>query len=402
MAAAIAAYAAAFNQHKLAVGEVGTVLVLAASQAQAQTVFQYALGFLEASEVLRREIASVTATEIRLRSGIVIAVHPNSFRTLRGKSLLCCVMDEVSMWRSEESATPDVEVYRAVLPSLATTNGMLIAISTPYRKSGLLYQKHRDCFARDSDGVLVVQGPSLTFNPTLNTAVVDAAIADDREGAASEWEATFRTDISALLDDATIDACIGDRPLELPPSKEFRYSCFVDSSAGRHDSFCCALAHKEGETCVIDLVRGRSAPFDPDQVAQEYAQLAKEYKCTEIVGDNFAGEWVAGAFKRAGIRYRRADKVKSQIYLECLPLFARGQLNLPDHPKLMRELRLLERHTARSGKDRVDHGRNGSDDYANAAMGALVLLTHARMPNYPYITDWDGNLVFDGRPKQSA
>jgi hypothetical protein len=60
--------------------------------------------------------------------------------------------------------------------------------------------------------------------------------------------------------------------------------------------------------------------------------------------------------------------------LECIPLFTRGLAGLPDHPKLLRELRLLERHTHRSGKDAVDHPRNGHDDHANAVCG--VLPTH--------------------------
>jgi hypothetical protein len=34
-------------------------------------------------------------------------------------------------------------------------------------------------------------------------------------------------------------------------------------------------------------------------------------------------------------------------------------------PRLLRELRLLERRTHRSGKDSVDHGRSGHDDLAN-------------------------------------
>jgi hypothetical protein len=38
---------------------------------------------------------------------------------------------------------------------------------------------------------------------------------------------------------------------------------------------------------------------------------------------------------------------------------------------LLRELRLLERRTHRSGKDSVDHGRTGHDDFANAVCGAL-------------------------------
>ena len=83
------------------------------------------------------------------------------------------------------------------------------------------------------------------------------------------------------------------------------------------------------------------------------------------------------AWSRCGVRYVRSELPKSQIYLECLPLFARGLVALPDHKRLLRELRLLERHTHRSGRDTVDHGKNGSDDYSNAVCGVLRdLSTH--------------------------
>jgi phage terminase large subunit-like protein len=136
MAAALAVYLALFAQHRLARGETGMVLVLAASRDQAQTVFGYVRGFIEASPILRREIVNAKASEIELRNNIVIAVHSNSFRTVRGRTLLACIMDEVSFWRDESSATPDLETYRAVLPSLATTNGMLIGISLPIANLG--------------------------------------------------------------------------------------------------------------------------------------------------------------------------------------------------------------------------------------------------------------------------
>jgi len=54
-----------------------------------------------------------------------------------------------------------------------------------------------------------------------------------------------------------------------------------------------AIAHKQGERCIIDVVRGRAAPFDPDQVAQEFAALAKEYGCFSVQGDCYSGEWVS-------------------------------------------------------------------------------------------------------------
>lgn len=218
MAAACAVFQAVFVQRKLAAGEVGYVLVLAASRDQAKVVFNYVVGFLEASPVLKQEIDTITSDEVRLCSGVIIGIHANSHRSIRGCTLLGCVFDEVSIWRDEVSATPDVEVYRAVLPALMTTNGMLIGISTPYRKIGLLHQKYRDHYDVDGDDVLVVQGASTAFNPTLSQTAIDAAVSDDPEGARSEWEATFRVDLAAFLDDETIDRAIDhSRPLEINP-----------------------------------------------------------------------------------------------------------------------------------------------------------------------------------------
>jgi hypothetical protein len=139
VAAAIACFVACFIQHKLAPGERGMVLVLAVSVEQAKVVAGYALAFLQASPALAMEIDDTTTSEIRLKSGVVIAVHANSFRSVRGRTLLAAVFDEVSFWRSDFSATPDSEVYSAVLPSLATTHGLLVGISSPYRKVGLLH-----------------------------------------------------------------------------------------------------------------------------------------------------------------------------------------------------------------------------------------------------------------------
>jgi phage terminase large subunit-like protein len=168
IAALVAVYIALFAPVELAPGERGAVLVLANGIDQAGLVFSYAKAFLTESPVLRREIVSVTKSEIRLRNGITIAVHANSFRSVRGWTLLACIFDEVSFWRDESSAQPDVETYTACLPSLLTTNGMLIGISTGYRRAGLLYAKHRDHFGEDTPDVLVVQGSSRTFNAMLS------------------------------------------------------------------------------------------------------------------------------------------------------------------------------------------------------------------------------------------
>jgi len=386
-AAAVGAFVGTCIDHsaKLTAGETGHVLVLAGSKAQAGVVRDYIGGALRSSPMLARQIDSETADEIRLKGRIVIAVGPNSFRLTRGFTLLAVVGDEISFWRSDESATPDVEVYRAVLPSLAASGGIFVGISSPYRRAGLMHAKHRDCYGRDDDDVLYVKGASTAFNPSLDTRVVDRAMASDPEAARSEWLAEFRSDLSQFLADDLIDGAVDfSRPLELPPRDGLSYHAFADMSGGRHDASCLAIGHREGERVVVDLVRGTSAPHDPVSVTTEFAALAEEYRCgRHIIGDAYSGEWCASAFRESGIEYVRAEHPKSTLYLEGLPLFTRGIISIPNLSPLIRELRLLERRTARSGKDSVDHGPSGSDDFANVLFGAAWLCRPQHRPPDP-------------------
>jgi hypothetical protein len=304
MAAALGDYFALFPKHRLARGEQGMVLILAASKEQAGVVFGYAEGFLQSSAALRKEIISTTRSEIRLRNNIAIAVHSNSFRTIRGRTLCAAIFDETAFWRDETTAMPNIETYTAVLPSLARTGGMLIGISTPYRKLGLLYQKHRDHFGVDGDDVLVVQGPALAFNSTLDVAAIAAARAADPAAAGAEWDAEFRTDIGAFLDDELIDRAIDiGRPLELPPRDGVVYFAFVDASGGGPDAYTIAIGHREGDAIIIDVVRGTTGKFDPQEVTKQYAQLCRDYHISRVTGDNYAGQWVADAWRKAGLEY---------------------------------------------------------------------------------------------------
>jgi hypothetical protein len=74
----------------------------------------------------------------------------------------------------------------------------------------------------------------------------------------------------------------------------------------------------------------------------------------------------------------RPSGYSSQLYLEALPIFMQGLVSLPNHERLIRELRLLERHAQRGCRDRVDHGRTGSDDYSNAVCGLLYNLSNLK------------------------
>ena len=101
------------------------------------------------------------------------------------------------------------------------------------------------------------------------------------------------------------------------------------------------------------------------------------YRVRSITGDRYAGEWPREQFRKRGINYRCADKVKSDLYRDLLPLLNSGRIVLPKSDRLVSQLCELERRTARSGKDSIDHGPGSYDDLANAVAGAADLIALA-------------------------
>jgi hypothetical protein len=386
MAATIAVFVAIFIKHKTTPGEQPLVLVLAANLQQAKVVFSYALGFINASAVLRQELADATRNEIRLKNGVTIAVHANSFRSVRGRTLVAAVFDETAFWRDDSTATPDSEVYTATLPSLITTGGMLVSISSAYRRTGLMYAKHKRYFGVEDQDTLVVQGSSRQFNPLLTDEAIVAQLAADPIAGRSEWYAEFRDDLVGFLDDALVESCVDrNRPLELPPRSGLGYRAHVDASGGAvgGDAYTIAIGHREQGLYVIDLVRARAGPFDPAALTKEFAALIREYRIGSVTGDYYAAEWTVSTWRKEAISYQRSELTASQLYLETLPLFTRGLVSLPDHQPLLRELLLLERSPQRSGKDQVTHPRGAHDDLANVCCG--VLRTLARYYGADYL-----------------
>jgi len=82
---------------------------------------------------------------------------------------------------------------------------------------------------------------------------------------------------------------------------------------------------------------------------------------------------VSQPFREHGVEYERSDKVRSELYLEFLPLVNSGRVEWIDNPRIVAQLCGLERRVARSGRDTIDHGRSGHDDIANVVAGAACL-----------------------------
>jgi len=345
--------------------------VVAADRRQAGQAMRYLVGGLEASPMLCNLIERQTTESVELSGGLELAVMTASHRSIRGRSFAVLVADELGHWYAE-GASPDAEILRAAEPSLSLTNGLLLGISTPHRRDGVLYSRYKRYFGKDDPRAVVVQAPSRRMNPRLPQSVVDSALAEDEPAGRSEYLAEWRDDLASFVDRTLVDSLIRPGLHERPRDVKKSYRGFVDVSGGRGDSFTWAIAHDDGQTAHLDLLREVRSPFDPSTVVEQCAEDMRRYGLHTVRGDRYAAEFVTEAFRRFGIKYEPSERTRSEIYLDLLPRLTAGQVELLDHDRLVTQLCALERKTRSGGRDLVDHPRGGADDVANAAAGALV------------------------------
>ena len=372
MAALLAVWLACFKRYTLTPGERGVLMVIAADRRQARVVLGYIVALIDSVPMLAALVERRTTDGLHLRTGISIEVQTASFRAVRGYTVVAAVCDEISFWRNEEAANPDAEILNALRPAMATIPGsLLVCISSPYACRGELWKAYRQHYGQDSD-VLVIQAATATMNPTLPRAVIDRAYADDAAVARAEYGAEFRRDVEGFLSREAIDAVVVAERLELPPVARASYRAFVDPSGGSHDSMTLAIAHRDGDRAVLDVLRECRPPFSPEAVVADFVRELQPFKIRRVRGDRYAGEWPREQFRKLGIAYEVCGQSKSELYRDVLPSINSGQVELLDHSRLIAQLSALERRTARGGRDSIDHPPRAHDDVANAAAAVLV------------------------------
>jgi hypothetical protein len=213
------------------------------------------------------------------------------------------------------------------------------------------------------------------MNASVPQSVIDAALEEDQPRALAEWFAQFRVDVESFVSREAVQACVSLDVRERAPISSIGYLGFVDPSGGSADSMTLAIGHREKDVVVVDSVRERRAPFSPEDVVAEFSALLKSYFVSKVVGDRYAGEWPREQFRKHGIAYEPSEQVKSQLYQNMLPLINSRRIDLLDHPRLIAQLVGLERRTARSGRDSIDHSPGSRDDVCNCVAGLCAAKT---------------------------
>jgi hypothetical protein len=159
------------------------------------------------------------------------------------------------------------------------------------------------------------------------------------------------------------------------------YVAFVDMSGGSSDEAVLAIAYQDAERGVAVLAaltaQTGGAPFNPRDAVRKFAAELKAWGLSRVTGDAYAGQTFRRDFEELGIAYSVSPRTKSEIYDAFEPKLNAGEVELLDDGKLQEQLLTL---VLRGSK--IDHLPGDHDDYANAACGAIGLLSLGEEPGF--------------------
>jgi phage FluMu gp28-like protein len=149
---------------------------------------------------------SIQKTRISFKNGSVIEAFPNNPDTIRGNTFHRLWWDETNF------TTGDDELYDAILFTLGTTNGKLVASSTPFSSDSLFWKmcNHKDFgdFVRHHFSWQQALAPEGPLNPQMIERI-RRQFGDDPARWRREMEAEWAEDEDVWLSQSLIASCIG-------------------------------------------------------------------------------------------------------------------------------------------------------------------------------------------------
>jgi len=331
-----------------------TVLITAPTQRQSSELFRRVKDLIGRSD---REwgIDRSTQTIIEFANGSRIICLPSGTdgNSIRGYTADYIIVDE--------AAFVEDNVFTSVLlPMLATTDGTLALASTPFGKSGFLYE---EAWTGDNWHI--------THVPSYESPLVDEAFVEEQRVTLTDTE--FRQEIEgefvesadAFFERDTIASAV-DADAQFRPGRGVTLG--VDLARHGQDRTVILPVDSFG---VVGNIQ-RSADWSLTEGVERVKRRVKEWDVRRVIVDEtgMGGKPVEDLKHQFGDR--RVEGVKFTIdrkashYNALKSAIQNGAVALPDHDALRRELVDLEYELTRGGKTRIHHPDGGHDDHTDA------------------------------------
>ena len=94
----IGCYEAAFKDHNLGPAEIGNVIIVSPTRTQSRIIKRYLSNFFHENRLLKATVVRETSEELELSNRVNILVLAGDFRSLRGYTAVCCIVDELAFF----------------------------------------------------------------------------------------------------------------------------------------------------------------------------------------------------------------------------------------------------------------------------------------------------------------
>jgi phage FluMu gp28-like protein len=331
-------------------------------------------------------IEKLQRTVIRFRNGSRIVALPNSPQLLRGYTAHNVICDEAGFFKDDQ-----LVFYSVLYPMLSTTDGTLIASSTPWGKDSIFY---RMCQAPEFSKHVV------TCEDVVNSGLVKQSFIDEMrsqlpsERFQREFMSEFVEDVDAWLTQSLIVSCIDSQlqphDFQDQPKGEF----YVGVDFGKEMDFSVVLvAQKIGNTLQVVHVHRFPLKTEYASVIGYVKSLLDRWHDTRAVYADVTGvgNYIVEDMFRSGINNVNGITFTVQSKEEMATIMREkmrnGEVKLFYIPATKREdvdltaeLNIEKYELMKTGHLRFSHPEGGHDDVFWSMALAVYAAVKAPLP----------------------
>lgn len=161
------------------------------------------------------------------------------------------------------------------------------------------------------------------------------------------------------------------------PQPGDRVACGVDLGLTK-DSAALVMVHQRGESLIVaeivELRPTRERALRPSELCQTFADIMRAHGCSYAYGDQYYRHALVEVLENNGFSYAEGPSPPSEAYVRARTLMREGRVRLPNHKRLLQQLRETVGVATSGGRLSIQHPRKsngGHGDIADALCLAL-------------------------------
>jgi phage FluMu gp28-like protein len=329
-------------------------------------------------------VEKLQRTTVRFRNGSRIVALPNSPQLLRGYTAAQVITDESGFFKDDR-----LVFYNVLYPMLSTTDGTLIASSTPWSKDSVFY---RMCQAPE------FSKHTITCEDVVRSGLVKQSFIDEMRSQLPfdrfqrEFMSEFVEDIDAWLTQSLIVSCIDSQlaPYDFQAQPQGEFYAGVDF--GKEQDFSVVLVvEKQGSMLRVVHVHRFPLHTEYASVIGYIKSLQDRWKIIRAVYSDVTGvgNYIVEDMVRCGIQGVTGIAFTVQSKEEMATILREkmrnGEVKIPYVPTrkledidLTAELNVEKFELMKTGHLRFSHPEGGHDDVFWST--ALAVLSSVQSP----------------------